>query len=626
MTKKDKTNSAAGFFGRMSLTAKLASVIVAVNLIGLVTAVLLLQNNASRTLREDAYVNWTREVQQIGSMAAGGIKWNVPEAVEEAYSRYAKSDNHDLRQVVAYNVDGDPMVDWTKSGFETEYGSADIAAIMETRPTEPVVAEDTHGESIVTIVVPLAADSKGEPRGYIATNWSTERLEAMGFNFGLQTLGIQSVTILFVIGAFLWALRGIVSRPLGNLTGRIGSLQAGDLDSDIPHRDRTDTIGVVAEALETFRLAAREKEEAEARADAERRGFDAERQRNEAESARVSESQRNAMDVVGSALGRLAKGDLAVRIDDIGEEFRALRDDFNSAVESLADTMSSISETTAKVADSSSELSSAADTLSRRTESQAASLEETAAASEEITATVKESAQRAEESGRIVAEATECVGSSREVVAQAISAMQRIEQSSVKISQIIAVIDEIAFQTNLLALNAGVEAARAGEAGSGFAVVAQEVRELAQRSASAAKEIKGLISNSSAEVETGVEQVNKTGQSLEEIQSHVERIRENIASIVSSAREQSAGLQDVNAAVSEMDKTTQQNAAMAEETNAASQTLGQQAAELRRLVDRFTLVASAHAKTGPREAANARPVSSPARDLGRKLAGAFGVR
>jgi len=627
MTKKNTTNSAAGFFGRMSLTAKLASVIVAVNLIGLAAAVLLLQHNASRTLREDAYVNWTREVQQIGAMAAGGIKWNVPEAIEEAYSRYAQSDNHDLRQVVAYDVDRQPMVDWTATGFETRYGEADIAAIMETAPTEPVVVEDSHGESIVTIVVPLEPDSRGNPRGYIATNWSTERLGAMGFNFGLQTLLIQSVTILFVIGAFLWALRGIVSRPLGDLTGRIGSLQAGDLDSDIPHRGRTDTIGVVAEALETFRIAAREKEEAEARADAERKGFDAERQRNEAESARVSESQRNAMDVVGSALGRLAKGDLAVRIEDIGEEFRALRDDFNSAVESLADTMSSISDTTAKVADSSSELSSAADTLSRRTESQAASLEETAAASEEITATVKESAQRAEESGRIVAEATDCVGSSREVVAQAIAAMQRIEQSSVKISQIIAVIDEIAFQTNLLALNAGVEAARAGEAGSGFAVVAQEVRELAQRSASAAKEIKGLIGNSSAEVETGVEQVNKTGESLEEIQNHVERIRENIASIVSSAREQSAGLQDVNAAVSEMDKTTQQNAAMAEETNAASQTLGQQAAELRRLVDRFTLAASAHAAAGPREVAEeSRPVSSPARDLGRKLVGAFGGR
>ncbi|MAS05176.1 MAG: methyl-accepting chemotaxis protein [Ahrensia sp.] len=626
MTKKNTTKAAAGFFGRMSLTAKLASIIVAVNIIGLVAAVLLLQNNASRTLREDAFVNWTREVQQIGSMAAGGIKWNVPEAIEEAYSRYANSGNHDLRQVVAYNVDREPIVDWTANGFETQYGQADIAEIMDTAPTGPVVVEDTHGESIVTIVVPLDPDSKGQPRGYIATNWSTARLEAMGFNFGLQTLGIQSVTILFVIGAFLWALRGIVSRPLGDLTGRIGSLQAGDLDTDIPHRDRTDTIGVVAEALETFRLAARDKEEAEARADAERKGFDAERQRNEAESARISENQRNAMDVVGNALGRLAKGDLAVRIDDIGEEFRALRDDFNRAVESLADTMSSISETTAKVADSSSELSSAADTLSRRTESQAASLEETAAASEEITATVKESAQRAEESGRIVAEATECVGTSREVVSQAIAAMQRIEESSVKISQIIAVIDEIAFQTNLLALNAGVEAARAGEAGSGFAVVAQEVRELAQRSASAAKEIKGLIGNSSAEVETGVEQVNKTGESLEEIQNHVERIRENIASIVSSAREQSAGLQDVNAAVSEMDKTTQQNAAMAEETNAASQTLGQQAAELRRLVDRFTIAASSHAKSGPRDAADARPVSSPARDLGRKLAGAFGVR
>ena len=306
MTSNNSTNSATGFFGRMSLTAKLASVIVVVNLIGLATAVLLLQNNASRTLREDAFVNWTREVQQIGSMAAGGIKWNVPEAIEEAYSRYAQSDNHDLRQVVAYNVDREPMVDWTANGFESQYGDADIAQVMETAPTEPVVMEDSHGESIVTIVVPLDADSKGQPRGYIATNWSTERLQAMGVDFGLQTLGIQSVTILFVIGAFLWALRGIVSRPLGNLTARIGALQAGDLDSDIPHRDRTDTIGVVAEALETFRLAAREKEEAEARADAERKGFDAERQRNEAESARVSESQRNAMDVVGSALGRLA--------------------------------------------------------------------------------------------------------------------------------------------------------------------------------------------------------------------------------------------------------------------------------------------------------------------------------
>jgi len=629
MTKENTQNkSATGFFGRMSLTAKLASIIVVVNLIGLALTVFLLQRTASETLREDAFVNWTREVQQIGAMAAGGIKWNVPEAIEEAYSRYAESDNHDLRGVIAFNNDKQAMATWTYDGFDAAGGEADIAAVMDANPTEPVVAEDSHGEQVVSIVVPLEADSKGNPRGYIGTIWSTERLAATGMNFGLQTLGIQAVSILIVIGAFLYALRGIVSRPLGDLSTRIGALQAGDLDAEVPHQRRTDTIGVVAKALETFRLAAHDKEEAEARAEAERKGFDAERQRNEVESARVSERQRNAMDVVGGALGRLAKGDLTVRIEDIGEEFKALRDDFNGAIESLAETMQSISDTTAKVADSSTELSSAADNLSRRAEQQAASLEETAAASEEITATVKESASRAEEAGRIVADATQCTRSSREVVAEAISAMQRIEQSSQQISEIISVIDDIAFQTNLLALNAGVEAARAGEAGSGFAVVAQEVRELAQRSAEAAKEITGLINASSTEVQSGVKHVNETGNSLEEIQSHVDRIAENIGSIVSSAREQATGLQDVNAAVSEMDKVTQQNAAMAEETNAGSQTLGQQAAELRRLVDRFTIAAAAHARqSGPQEAdAESRPVSSPARDLGRKIAGAFGMR
>ncbi|WP_193174130.1 methyl-accepting chemotaxis protein [Oricola nitratireducens] len=629
MSKEKSKTSSAGFFGRLSLTAKLASVIVVVNIIGLAATVFLLQRDASQTLREDAFVNWTREVQQLGSMAAGGIKWNVPEAIEEAYSRYANSDNHALRRIQAFNNEKQVMASWAYSGFDTAAADSDIAAVLAANPTEPVVAPDAHGESIVAIVVPLDPDSTGKPRGYIGTVWSTKGLAETSAEFGWNTLGIQAVSILFVIGAFLYALRGIVSRPLGDLTNRIGTLQAGDLQSDIPHRGRTDTIGVVASALETFRIAAQEKEEAEARAEAERRGFDAERQRNEAESTRVSENQRKAMQVVGGALGRLAKGDLTVRIDDIGEEFQALREDFNSAIESLTETMQSISGTTAKVADSSGELSSAADTLSRRTESQAASIEETAAASEEITATVRESAQRAEETDRIVADATDCVQVSRGVVGQAISAMQRIEQSSTKISQIIAVIDDIAFQTNLLALNAGVEAARAGEAGSGFAVVAQEVRELAQRSAEAAKEIKGLINNSSAEVGSGVEQVNKTGASLEEIQGHVDRIRENIGAIVSSAREQAAGLQDVNAAVSEMDKMTQQNAAMAEETNAASQSLGQQAAELRRLVDRFTIdAASLGARgAGPRAADDgSAPASSPARDLGRKLAGAFGMR
>ncbi len=233
------------------------------------------------------------------------------------------------------------------------------------------------------------------------------------------------------------------------------------------------------------------------------------------------------------------------------------------------------------------EISSAADDLSRRTEQQAASLEQTAAALDQITATGKTTAKGATHARDVVSNAQKDAERTGAAVRRTVEAMGGIERSAHQITQIIGVIDEIAFQTNLLALNAGVEAARAGEAGRGFAVVASEVRALAQRSADAAKEIKSLISTSSGQVAEGVALVAETGQALERILQQVNDINKVVADIAEGVEEQAVGLGQVNAAINQMDQATQQNAAMVEQSTAASTSLAHEASELADLISRF---------------------------------------
>ena len=296
----------------------------------------------------------------------------------------------------------------------------------------------------------------------------------------------------------------------------------------------------------------------------------------------------NAVSGIAAGLSRLAEGDLKQRIDvEFIPSLDRLRVDFNASLETLEHSMVAISGSTETIRSGTGEISTAADDLSHRTEQQASSLEETAAALEEITATVKKTAEGAKHARDVVSTAKVDADKSGDVVREAMTAMTGIEKSSKQISQIIGVIDEIAFQTNLLALNAGVEAARAGDAGRGFAVVASEVRALAQRSAEAAKEIKGLISASTAQVDQGVTLVTQTGKALERIVAQVVEINAIITDIAASAQEQATGLQQVNTAVNEMDKVTQQNAAMVEETTAASHSLAGETEELARLIGRY---------------------------------------
>jgi methyl-accepting chemotaxis protein len=403
----------------------------------------------------------------------------------------------------------------------------------------------------------------------------------------IATIGIAG---LLVVGAVAFVLT-CIANPIGQITSAMRRLAEGDTGSDIPFAGRADEIGSMAAAVEVFRQAAIANKRMQIEADENRKQADDDRiaAQQKAESD-ATERLRIATSGLASGLRRLAAGDLAFRLDEpFAPDFEALRHDFNQSIAQLAEVLTAISSSIITIEDGTREISSGADDLSKRTEQQAAALEETAAALEEITSNVSNSSKRTEETRTVATQANQSAAKSAEVVSHAEEAMGRIETSSQQISNIIGVIDEIAFQTNLLALNAGVEAARAGEAGKGFAVVAQEVRELAQRSASAAKEIKGLIQNSSKEVESGVKLVRDTGQSLTTIGSFITQINQHMDAIATSAKEQSVGLSEVNVAVNRMDQTTQQNAAMVEQSTAASTSLAQEAQKLRELVSQFKL-------------------------------------
>ncbi|NTJ43258.1 PAS domain S-box protein [Agrobacterium larrymoorei] len=295
-----------------------------------------------------------------------------------------------------------------------------------------------------------------------------------------------------------------------------------------------------------------------------------------------------AVDELAKSLTGLANGDLTLTIDKpFIPALEKVRQDLNSSLGKLQEAMRDVSESAGGIAIGSREVSEASDNLAKRTEQQAAAVEQTSAALNEITRTVAQNATRAAESGDLVAKTKAGAEHSGAVVGRAIEAMGRISQSSSEIGNIISVIDDIAFQTNLLALNAGVEAARAGEAGKGFAVVAQEVRELAQRSAQAAKEIKTLINTSSVQVKEGVELVGETGVALSRIVTQVAEINSNVVAIVETAHEQASGLKEITNAVGAMDQNTQQNAAMVEETTAASHSLAHEADVLRKLLTQF---------------------------------------
>jgi methyl-accepting chemotaxis protein len=297
---------------------------------------------------------------------------------------------------------------------------------------------------------------------------------------------------------------------------------------------------------------------------------------------------------VSQVLQALAQGDLTVRMDgQFNGVFAQMRDDANATVDQLTAIVGRIQNAASSINLASSEIATGNNDLSRRTEQQAANLEETAASMEELTSTVRQNAESARQANQLAIGAHGVASQGGNVVAQVVNTMGAIEASSKKIAEIISVIDGIAFQTNILALNAAVEAARAGEQGRGFAVVASEVRTLAQRSAGAAKEIKGLIEDSVDKVSEGSVLVHQAGTTMGEIVASVQRVTDIMAEISAASQEQSAGIEQVNQTVMQMDETTQQNAALVEEATAAARAMEEQALLLNEAVAAFHIASKA---------------------------------
>ncbi|MCM2291698.1 HAMP domain-containing methyl-accepting chemotaxis protein [Allorhizobium sp. BGMRC 0089] len=412
--------------------------------------------------------------------------------------------------------------------------------------------------------------------------------------------GAGGISLVLAIGIALFVIRA-VARPMLQIAQAMTRLARGETDEDVTLQERKNEIGDMVRALRVFRETGKAKMQAEAAAERERKLAESQRLEREEERAQEAEAMEQAFGEITKGLNALAEGDLTIRLRPVAAKYEPIRQGFNTSVGHLEEALSSVVSSSNMIRHGLREIVQAASDLSRRTEQQAASLEETVGSLSVVSHGVDQTASQAETALNKARDAHGKAEKGGAVVSTAIDAMKKIAESASRIDKIIVLIDEISFQTNLLALNAGVEAARAGEAGKGFTVVAQEVRDLAQRSAAAAQDIRGLISASRQQVNLGSELVQATGSAFQDILTEIAAMSDLVRNIAEDNRQQSLSLREVSGAANSMDQFTQQNAAMAEEATAACNSLEQETENLDQVVSHFITSQTGNAQSHRRQ-------------------------
>ncbi|MCP1242533.1 HAMP domain-containing protein [Acetobacter lambici] len=481
------------------------------------------------------------------------------------------------------------------NGSERDQRSLDTPLDHNASSYKAIVKGDSYegpmvllGSNFYTVYQPIFSP-EGKVKGVLNVAIRGDEADAVISGF-LWTLTLVSAGVMLVATVGMGVVTAWLLRPLPVITQSMRVLAEGDTATPVSYIERRDEIGTMAGAVEVFRQAAIDKARLESEAADARRRQESERRVAQERTEEAARQLKVATDSLADGLQKMAGGDLSVQIRTrFAPDLEPLRENFNQSIEQLAGAFMGVSGSAHSIGNSTQELATAADNLSRRTEQQAATLEETSVALTQITQRVQKTTEETQHAHKVVNTSRKDVDHAGVVVGQAIDAMSRIDESSKAISTIIGLINDVAFQTNILALNASVEAARAGDSGRGFAVVASEVRQLAHRSAEAVKEISSLINGSTEQVKAGVLSVKETGTVLHRIVGQVGEISELVSNIATAAQDQATSIMQLNVAITSMEQTTQQNAAVAEQSAAASHNLAIMSGELQKLVGRFEL-------------------------------------